>query len=134
MFSYYRNCEPIVNISYPDPFLLLDAAPLVISSQNIRNLLGSVIQVGNVEYQVSAYTVHRYEHYYSVMYLPEQNRSIIYDNNYGILENHFSVYKLRELYHYYRICKACYNIDYPDETVSLILLVKMERNDNNKKS
>ncbi|CAC5405150.1 unnamed protein product [Mytilus coruscus] len=130
----FGNCEPSVNIRYPDPFLLLDAGPLAISSQNVQNLLGSLIQVGNEVYQVSAYTVHRYQHYYSVIYLPEQNRSIIYDNNYGILQNHFSVYKLRQLYHYYRNCKDCYNIDYPDETVSLILLVKMERNDNNKKS
>lgn len=122
------SCIPIRNT---DPFLVLDAGPLFVSTQNIQNLLGSVIQVGEELYQISSYSVHRYDHYYSVIYLPQNNRSIIYDNNRGILQNCFSIYKLSELFLYYKNCKIMCSKDYPDETVSLIILVKIEGNHNN---
>ncbi|XP_071174193.1 uncharacterized protein [Mytilus edulis] len=125
--SIVRNCESIP-LRNTDPFMVLDAGTLVVSTQNIQNLLGSVIQVGKVLYQISSYTVHRDSHFYSVMYLPQNNRNIIFDNNHGFLQNHLSVYKLHQLYSYYNRCRDVCSINYPDETISLIILVKINRN------
>ncbi|XP_052063220.1 uncharacterized protein LOC127702940 [Mytilus californianus] len=127
------SCPGVIRtmIQQPPPFFFLDVGDMWISTENARDLLGRTIRIQQEQYIISAMTIYNeghpennHGHYYSLMYIQELDMTVIYDNQYGILMNCFSMFQLNQWYSY---AGDCLNNGrgYPRETVCLIMLLRI---------
>lgn len=119
-------------IQQPPPFFFLDVGDMWMSSENTRDLLGRTITIQHTQYIICAMTIHNdgypgngYGHYYNLMYIQELDITVIYDNQYGILLNCFSIYQLNQWFSNARNCLNSGRRGYPRETVCLIMLLRI---------